>query len=139
MCKPSSGHFNDTNRSPQSEEEILFAELDANGVKYTKEEVVFIARDSTGQIVWLETGNKRAGLNHILARHADDFERAFNLPKEHIVEYLEKVVRYGKVVSNKIVTKNGREGFEREYEYQGKHHVITGIGLNGFMVSAYPK
>ena len=139
MCKPDSGHFHGASGSTQYEKEILFAELDANGVKYTKENVLFIARDATGQIVWLETGNKLAGLEHIIARHAGDFKRAFDLSEEQIAAYLENVVRYGKVVSNKIVTRNGRKGFEREYDYQGKHYVITGIGLNGFMVSAYPK
>ena len=36
---------------------------------------MFIARDATGQIVWLETGNKLAGLEHIIARHAGDFKQ----------------------------------------------------------------
>ncbi len=33
---------------------------------------------------------------------------------------------------------NGREGYERIYEYNGGHILLAGIGLNGFMVSAYP-
>ena len=57
MCKPDSGHFHGASGSTQYEKEILFAELDANGVKYTKENVLFIARDATGQIVWLDDGS----------------------------------------------------------------------------------
>lgn len=53
--------------------------------------------------------------------------------------YLKNVVQYGEVVSNEIIIRNGRKGFERKYDYNGKYHVITGIGLNGFIVSAYPR
>ena len=123
----------------QAEDGILFAELDKNNVKYTKENVIFIARDETGQIVFLETGNSIAGLNHILQRHSQNFKDAFNIDASQIPAYLKNVVRYGKVVSNEIVTKNGKQGFERRYNYNGNYYVITGIGLNGFIVSAYPR
>ena len=123
----------------QAEDKVLFAELDKNNVKYTKENVVFIARDETGQIVFLETGNSSAGLKHILQRHSQNFKDAFNIDDSQIPAYLKNVVRYGKVVSDKIVTKNGKQGFERRYNYNGNYYVITGIGSNGFIVSAYPR
>lgn len=44
----------------------------------------------------------------------------------------------GQVVSNTLKITNGRQGFERIYYYDGKHYVLTGIGTNGFIVSAYP-
>lgn len=31
-----------------------------------------------------------------------------------------------------------RMGYERVYYYEGEHCIITGIGTNGFIVSAYP-
>ena len=37
------------------------AEMEASGVKFTRKDVIFTARDSTGQIVWLEKGSKTAG------------------------------------------------------------------------------
>jgi hypothetical protein len=37
-------------------------ELAASGFKFTANEIVFIAKDKTGQLIWLETGNKSAGL-----------------------------------------------------------------------------
>lgn len=116
-----------------------------NGVKFTKENIVFITRDATGQTVWLETGNNSAGLRHILdgngisSGHAADFERALGVSREHIPSYLEKVISHGTVVSNKIVKKGSREGYERTYYYEGNHYVITGIGTNGFVISAYPR
>lgn len=29
-------------------------------------------------------------------------------------------------------------GFERVYYYEGSYYVMTGIGTNGYIVSAYP-
>ena len=46
------------------------------------EDMVFITRDATGQVVWLESGNSGAGLEHILhgngttKGHAGDFKKA---------------------------------------------------------------
>lgn len=139
------GGFGRTNGANVNESDSLIKELERNGVKFTKENIVFITKDQTGQIVWLETGNKSAGLSHILdgdgitSGHAADFERAFGVSREQIPNYLEKVIRYGTVVDNKIVKRGSREGYERTYYYDGKHYVVTGIGTNGFVISAYPK
>ncbi|MBR1728112.1 MAG: hypothetical protein IJ728_01095 [Selenomonadaceae bacterium] len=121
-----------------TEEEKLFAELDRDKVKYTKENVLFITKDRTGQIVFLETGNEMAGFKHILKGHVDDFKRALNLEADQIPTYLKNVVRYGQVISNEVVIKKGRAGFSRKYYYNGEYYIFTGIGTNGFMISAYP-
>lgn len=139
------GGFGGTNGANANESGSLIKELERNGVKFTKNNIVFITKDQTGQIVWLETGNKSAGLSHILdgdgvtTGHAADFERAFGVSREEIPNYLEKVIRHGTVVDNKIVKKGFQEGYERTYYYEGKHYVIAGIGTNGFVISAYPK
>lgn len=139
------GGFGGTDGERNRIAEELIADLEKHGVKFTKENIVFITKDGTGQTVWLETGNKLAGLRHILdgdeisSGHAADFERAFGVSREHIPSYLEKVISHGTVVSNKIVKKGSREGYERTYYYEGNHYVITGIGTNGFVISAYPK
>ncbi len=44
----------------------------------------------------------------------------------------------GRIISNELKRINGRDGFERIYYYDGKHYVLTGIGTNGFIVTAYP-
>ena len=51
----------------------LLNELTANGVKFTPENVIATARGPSGQVVFLETGNSRAGLQHIVGEHANDF------------------------------------------------------------------
>ena len=123
----------------------LIAGLEKSGVKFTKENIVFITKDATGQTVWLEKGNALAGLQHILdgdgrsPGHAADFERAFGVSREAIPGYLQKVVTDGVVVSNELKKIGSREGYERVYYYEGNHYVITGVGTNGFIISAYPK
>ena len=98
-----------------------------------------------GQIVWLEKGNSNAGLKHILdgngktPGHAADFQRAFGISRSEVPAYIEKVITNGTVVNNKLKPVGNRMGYERTYYYNGEHYVVTGIGTNGYIVSAYPK
>lgn len=126
-------------------ETALISELERNGVMFTKEDIIFITKDRTGQTVWLEKGNAFAGLEHILngdgksPGHATDFENAFGITKNELPSYLQEIITHGQIVSNSIITRGGREGYERVYYYEGNYHVVTGIGKNGFIVSAYPR
>ena len=80
----------------------------------------------------LETG--RYGLGH-----AKDFEKAFGVKRNDVGSYLKKVIQNGTVISNKVVSiGSGKQGYERVYEYKGNYYTMTGIGTNGFIVSAYP-
>ena len=139
------GFGSGTKGAQEAQTQLLIKELESSGVKITKDDVVFITKDATGQTVWLENGNKSAGLEHILngdgksTGHASDFEKAFGVSKKDLPHYLNKVITYGKIASNKLVKRGNREGFERVYYYEGKHYVVTGIGTNGFIISAYPK
>lgn len=116
----------------------LISELDDNNAKYNREDMRFIARDATGQVVWLEKGNAEAGLEHIFIRHAEDFKNKLGVSRENIANTIYDIVCTGQVVSNKIRVMNGRENFERIYKYQGSYYILAGIGSNGFLVSAYP-
>ena len=138
------GGFGRTKGAEDSETARLIDELEKSRVKFTKEDIMFITRDETGRIVWLEKGNSSAGLEHILngngktPGHAADFERAFGISKSEIPSFLKNVISKGKVVSDTLKTINGRSGYERIYYYDGKHYLMTGIGTNGFIVTAYP-
>ncbi len=118
--------------------ENLVAELERKGVKFSRENMLFITRDKTGQIIWLENGSKGAGLEHIQMRHARDFADKVNVRESDIPAFLHRVITYGTVVENKIVKRHGRDGYSRKYRYAGRDYILTGIGLNGFLVSAYP-
>ena len=123
---------------------VLIQELRDANIKFSEEDIVFITRDQTNQIVWLETGNSGAGLMHILdgngksAGHAAHFEQAFGVPRSQVPAFLKEVVTNGNIVSNELKRVPGGYGFERIYAYKGKRYLLAGIGTNGFIVSAYP-
>ena len=98
--------------------------------------MVFITRDTTGQIVWLETGNPATGLQHIISRHADDFSKKHGVDASNLTTHLQTVFRSGKVEYSRVVRDNG--GYERLYSYNGKYYLLSGVGNNGYITSAYP-
>ena len=140
MSKPNSGFYNGTLGSKAQ----LIQELRNQNIKFSEHDILFITRDKTRQIIWLETGNKSAGLKHILdgngttRGHADDFQNAFGISRSDVPAYLEQVISNGTVVSNTLKPAGRQMGFERTYYYNGEHHVIVGLGTNGLIVSAYP-
>lgn len=125
-------------------EKMLISELEKSGAKFTRENIVFVTKDKSGQIIWLEKGSPTAGLEHILngneksSGHTADFEKAFNISRENIPSFIKRVVSEGTIISNSLKVINGRQGYERIYYYKGKYCMLTGIGTNGFIVSAYP-
>lgn len=120
-------------------DENLIEELRQSDAKFSREKMIFVTRDATGQIVWLEEGNKAAGLNHLKARgHIEQLAKHFGIDEKAVPRVLRNVIRDGKLISNKLVNRGGRDGYERKYEYDGKHIVLAAIGTNGFLVTVYP-
>ena len=132
------GGFGRTSGEKNNETTILIAELRKNGVKFTEKDIIFITRDKSGRIMWLEKGKSSAGLEHILSRHIADFEKAFGISKVEIPSFLERVISNGEIVSNTLIKRNGFWGYERIYYYNGNYCLLTGVGTNGFIVTAYP-
>ena len=130
------GGFGGTQGTKDNLRENLIARLVKSGVKFNKENVVFITKDRTGQTVWLETGNQSTGMQHIISRHADDFQSKHGIAETEIARHLETVMRDGKIEYSRISQKNG--GYERLYSYNGEYYLLSGIGENGYIVSAYP-
>ncbi len=120
-------------------DEALIAELEHNEVKFTRNDMLFITRDKTGQIVWLEKGNAGSGMQHIKSRgHNEQIAKAFDISITEVEGYLRKVISQGSIVKNELKPIGSCMGYERVYYYEGNYCVITGIGTNGFIISAYP-
>ena len=123
----------------------MIDQLTKAGVKFNPNYVLFVTKDKMGQLVWLEKGNKSAGLEHILygdgrsRGHASDFKKALGLESSQLSGYLQKVITYGSIVSNTIKPVGNIMGFEKVYSYEGNYYIVIGIGTNGFIVSAYPR
>jgi filamentous hemagglutinin len=86
--------------------------------------------------VFLEQGNAKSGLQHIVDRHAGDFARR-GIPGEQIPDAVMAAVTRGKVVGQLGSGKNTRSVFE--VEFQGKtQRVAVGVSDNGYVVTAHP-
>ena len=119
MSKTSSRLFNTNPRSP-AEKMSFIQELRNRGEKFNEEKMEFITKDATGQIIWFEKGNNIAGLEHIMQRHEEDFREALGVDKDQISNFLENIITHGEIVSSRIISRKGREGFERKYKYNEK-------------------
>lgn len=124
-------------------DESLVDELRKNKVKFNRKDMVFIARDKTGQIIWLERGNRLAGLSHLSKpdpkgrTHLEQLMKRFHVDENEIPGLIRDISTKGKLISNKLVYVAGHSGYERIYMYLG-HKVLFAIGSNGFIVSVYP-
>ena len=118
---------------------LHIAEMEAGGAKFTRKNIVFTARDKTGQVVWLAKGTKTAGLDHLKARgHISQLAKYLGVSENDVPSTLRNVIRDGRIVSDKTVKRGSSIGHERKYEYNGRHIVLAAIGTNGFLVTVYP-
>ncbi len=114
----------------------LLNELTVNGVKFTPANVIATARVPSGQIVFLETGNSRAGLQHIVGEHANDFAK-IGVSQAEIPNVVMQAVTQGKIVGYQGAG-TGRPILETVINGQPRRLAIT-ISDNGFIVGANPK
>lgn len=126
-----------SNESDLSERVQFIEELRQSGAKFTEKDIVFITKDHTHQIIWMESGDNHAGLQHIINRHAEDFRKSMGIGSDKIADTLHSLFKNGTICYNRI--KQGTNGgFERLYYSDNKYYLLSGIGSNGFIISAYP-
>lgn len=116
----------------------MIEQLTNAGVKFNPNDVLFVVKDKTGQLVWLEKGNKVAGLEHIKERHLSDFVEKHRIKEDNIVGHLNLIITTGKLEYSKTKMRNGRLGYERLYNKNGQYYLLSITGTNGFLVTAYP-
>ena len=118
--------------------DFLLKKLIESGVKINIKDVIFTAKDKSGQIVWLEKGNLDKGLEHI-KKHTSDFVKKHNIQEKHLIGHLKNVIKKGVVISSvQKKLNNGRIGLEKIYVYKGKYYTLAAIGTNGYIVTMYP-
>ncbi len=133
MSKGSSHLFSGTS----GEGRALIDEVLASGHKISPDSVVMITRDPSGRIVWLETGNKKAGLAHIIDQHGRQFNGK-GISNADIPDYVLEAVYQGHIVG----TQGKREPPRTIYEftYNGvKQRIAVQVADNGFIVGANPR
>ncbi|XXD92772.1 DUF637 domain-containing protein [Pseudomonas sp. Z4-7] len=114
----------------------LLDELTANGVKFTLENVVATTRNSSGKVIFLETGNSKAGLQHIIEEHGSQFAQ-MGVSEAQIPGVVMKAVSEGKLVGHQG-SGTGRPIYELTINGQPQRIAVT-VGDNGFVVGANPR
>jgi hypothetical protein len=112
----------------------LIAEVRRQGHKITLERVVRIGRDRQQRVVWLEEGNERAGLQHILGpKRVAQFEDA-GVAKEDITDVVFTAATERKPIG---VTGKDRNVYVTTYHGRTLRVAVT-VSNNGYIVSANP-
>lgn len=113
-------------------DQVLLDQLTISGVNFSREGLLGLRLDTNGKLIFLETGNPKAGLIHIL-RHGNEFAQ-LNIPQEEIGEFVLTGAATGRIVGT-----TGRDRPIYQFTYKGKEYrlAIT-VGSNGFIVGANP-
>jgi hypothetical protein len=112
----------------------LIAQL--GDVKHTPEKIVKIAKQADGKIVFLEEGNTKAGLQHILEEHSSDFADQ-GIEAEQIPDAIITALTEGKIIGYQ-----GRKKTRIIYEvnFNSKtHYIAVTVSDNGYIVGANPR
>ncbi|MGK7875874.1 MAG: hypothetical protein AB4426_22020 [Xenococcaceae cyanobacterium] len=123
----------ESNETSDVEKIALIAELRQAGIKHTPEKILRITKLPNGKIVFLEKGNLKAGLRHILKEHRQHFAKR-GISEEQIPDVVITAVAKGKVV--------GSQGKDRpiyEVIFNGRtKYISVTVSNNGFIVGANP-
>ncbi|PJG85311.1 hemagglutinin repeat-containing protein, partial [Conservatibacter flavescens] len=112
----------------------FFSELTQNGIKFTQDQVIAITKTNDGRIVFLEKGNAKAGLEHVL-KHKNEFI-AKGISESDIPNFLITALNQNNIVGYQGKG-NGRPIYELNYNGKTQRVAIT-VGNNGFIVGANP-
>ena len=122
---------------PRKKQQTLINSLIARKEKCTPADILMIDKDHEGNIFWLEKGNYKAGLEHIIEKHERNFADV-GIKKYDIPKYICSAIKTGRIVGQQGNGKNPRPIYE--FDYRGeKRRLAIQIGSNGFIVSANPK
>lgn len=112
----------------------ILGEMKNEGIKFSKDKIVFAARLSNGNKIFLE----KDAVSHIASRHAEDFKNAFGVESHEISSLLSDTISKGKLISSFRKDSNGKEGYRSIYYYQGRYTIIYSIASNGYIETAFP-
>lgn len=113
----------------------------ASGAKISGKDVVHIwplgrqipGVHPTTQHAWLEHGNERSGMQHIVDKHGPSFAQQ-GIPHNEIPHLAEQATRHGEIMGTQ-----GRSRTIYKADHQGStHHVAVETANNGYVVSMNP-
>jgi hypothetical protein len=124
-------------QSSDDQQQYLIAELEKAKIKHNPANIVKIAKQITGKIIFLETGKggeRGSGLQHILDNHKKDFLNR-GISEEQIPDLIIKAATEGKEIG--IRQGKSREIYQVEIN-KCNQYLSLEISDNGYIVSANP-
>ena len=104
------------------------------GIKFSKEKIVFAAKLENGKHLFLE--NDR--VNHIMDRHGEEFKKNFGVNnQQELSSLLSDTISKGKLISSFRKDSHGKEGYRSIYYYKGKYTIVYSIASNGYIETAF--
>jgi len=114
----------------------ILKEMKQEGIKFSKDKIVFVAKFENGNKIFLETG----AVDHIMSRHSSQFEETFGIKSQpELINVLSETISKGKLVKSSLKYVNGKACYSNKYYYKGKYSIVYGIADNGYIETAYPK
>lgn len=113
----------------------ILGEMKKEGIKFSKDKIVFAARLENGNKLFLE----KDALDHIIKRHSTQFEKTFGVGGAEISNLLSETLSRGKLVSSEYRVVNGVKYYSSKYYFKGRYSIVYGIAENGYIETAYPK
>lgn len=117
----------------KSERASLISELEQAGIKHVPDDILRIAKKLNGSIIFLEKGNSRSGLQHIVEGHGTDFTNR-GISENQIPDAVITAVTKGRIVGVQGV---GRTVYEVTFNSQIQYISVT-VASNGYIVGANP-
>ncbi|MBZ4025913.1 hypothetical protein K7E08_05575 [Ligilactobacillus salivarius] len=123
------GYLNTKGAEDRFKPEELMDELRNSGVKYTEKDVILVVKNYSGKLLWLEKGNEKSGLEHILKEHSKNF-KDINIPELIKILVKQKPLKH-------YSKDNGRKQSDVYiYEKNGKKYLLA-YGSNGYIVTFF--
>lgn len=121
----------------ETEKAALIAELNQADIKHNPEKIVRIAKLADGKIVFLEEGDARRGLQHILAK-ADQFAKV-GIDQDEIPDAVIQAAFTGTIVGYQGKS-HDRPRAIYEFIFKGETKYISlSVSDNGYIVGANPR
>ena len=93
----------------------------------------------SSKTIFLEEGDSRGGLVHIMERHENDFENKFGVRgKQGISNKIHNIILQGDFCTYGY-QEDPRGGFSLCYQINESLYLIVVVSDKGFIVSSYPK
>lgn len=112
----------------------ILSEMKEEGIKFSKDKIVFAAKLQNGSKIFLETN----AVDHIIQQHGSQFKNSLGVEKHQIKGLLCETISKGKLVKSYRHDSHGLEGYRNIYYYKGNYYVAYAISSNGYIETAFP-